>query len=126
MTTALWPEFKVEEKPTGVVRVLEGAGEELGRKTGGRVVFRVLQQLAGGTPSWPFRYECDLWVPKLQYRYFLCDVFASAEGFPVRVTSGEIDRPDIADEAALQAALAELFHADQVRKIVQNLLSMTV
>ena len=126
MVTDLWPEFTVTEKPSGVIRVLTEAGEELRKKTQDRMDLLVRQDL-GHVGDLPIRFNCELSVPKLNhYRYFLCQIDAGVEGFPVTVTSGHVERTGIISEDQLREALAEVFHTERLKRVMQNLLSMTV
>lgn len=125
MSPTLWPEFTVESTPGGIRAVLDEAGEELRRKTDGRVEFRSFLSEVGYGPTDPFTYEGELFVPTLNYKYFLLQIKAGVGGYPVTVAGGGRVYEGVEDDTRLREVLAEVFHSAQVRNVVQNLLTMT-
>src|SRR5437773_916147 len=70
MATDLWPDFTTEKNTRGIKHVLEDAGQGLKEKTRGLVEFRVSPSVSTD-PLYPFRFRCDLYVPKLSYSFLL-------------------------------------------------------
>lgn len=124
-TTDLWPDFTIEPKPRGVRQILEEAGRGLKEKTKGLVTFMVHRAEDRGSPLFPFRYRCDLYVENLDYAFPLLDVNVSINGgFPVGVVTTTTETRAAHNEAELTSVLATIFRAEETKTIIQNLISM--
>lgn len=122
-TNQLWPDFRVARRPAWVRNVLSQAGAELMVKTDGVVDLRVIPYQSDH-PFYPFGYECQFHVPKLDFVFLLCRVLTDETGSSVSIESPSRTYKDIFDEDGFRTALGELFHSDHTQKIVQNLISM--
>jgi hypothetical protein len=123
MVTQLWPEFQVEDKPRWVREVLDEAGRELKAKTKGVVELRIIP-FQSDHPVYPFGYECQLSVPKLEFVFLLFRVLTDETGSRADVEGGGATYRDVCDADQLRSKLAELFHSERTQRIVQNLISM--
>jgi hypothetical protein len=123
MATDLWPNFTVNQLARGIKQVLEDAGRGLKEKTHGVVEFRVTPAI-GGDPLYPFRYRCDLHVPKLSYSFILVLVESAPDGFPVVVKSDPNVDIRVEDESGLIGKLKEIFNSPRTTGIIQNLITM--
>jgi hypothetical protein len=125
MTPDLWPDITIDQHPRGIKQILEEAGRGLKDKTHSLVEFRVTPYVSGGVdPLYPFRFRCDLHVPKLPYSYLLVLIESSPNGFPVLVKSNPDVDVRVEDEYQLIAKLGEIFHSPHTQGVIQNLISM--
>ncbi|MCI0702759.1 MAG: hypothetical protein L0241_16890 [Planctomycetia bacterium] len=123
MATDLWPDIAIDQTTRGIKQILEEAGRGLKEKTNGLVEFHVSPSLSVD-PLYPFRFRCDLHVPKLAYSFSLVVVESAPNGFPVVVKSAPDIDVRIEDEAQLLAKLAEIFRSPRTQAIIQNLVAM--
>jgi hypothetical protein len=124
-TTDLWPDFAVEPKPRGIRQMLEEAGRGLKDKTRGLITFRVQPAENRGSPLFPFRYRCELYVENLDYAFPLLHVNVSMEGgFPVAVFTTSSEPRTAQNEGELTPILASVFQSEETKAIVRNLISM--
>jgi hypothetical protein len=124
MPTDLWPEITIDQNTRGIKQILEEAGWGLKEKTHGVVEFRVAPSVTADL-QYPFRFRCDLHVPKLSYSFSLALIESAPNGFPVVVKSDPDINVRVEDEAQLVSKLAQIFHSSRTQAIIQNLLAMT-
>jgi hypothetical protein len=123
MITDLWPDITIDQSTRGIKQILEEAGQGLKEKTHGFVEFRVAPSVSAD-PLYPFRFRCDLWVPRLSYSFSLVLIESAPNGFPVVVKSAPDIDVRVEDEAQLLSKLAEIFRSSRTQGIIQNLVAM--
>ncbi len=123
MSTDLWPDISVANKPRGMKQILREAGKGLAEKTGNLLKFDVL--VIPAPDGNQFTYHGRLIASAVNYTYPLVRVTTGIAAFPADVVAdGGVEVKDVPNEDELKKVLADIFQSDRVKQLLNNLLAV--